>query len=379
MRDGGEEVNKFEATALAAYAACVADLPFILWGPPGTGKTKFVETLARLLGRKLVTIVAATRDRTDFGGWPVVVDGEVAVKPFPWAKEFVEAGKKGMLFIDELTSSPPDIRPVLLRVLNERFIGDTPFQGLPVAAANPEDQAVTGFRLDPPIANRLVHLDWAMETHVWARGMREGWDRIYPRFPAEPAPEVLEAETARARALVAAYLERNPGNLNRVPEGEESGRAWPSYRTWDYAARFLGAAMAMGLGEEVIALGVTGAVGKDGYGLVQFLRENDLPAPEEVLENPGKLPKREDALFVVLSSVASYVVRTWDPKAWKAAWRLLAEVAKRGQKDIAFSAARTLARAFFDPPKGKKEMPVPEEVDLFAELFGALERFGTGR
>jgi len=198
--------------------------------------------------------------------------------------------------------------------------------------------------------------------------MREGWERIYPRFPAEPPPEVLEAETARARALVAAYLERNPGNLNRVPEGEESGRAWPSYRTWDYAARFLGAAFAMRLGEEVIALGVTGAVGKDGYGLVQFLRENDLPAPEEVLGDPRKLPKREDAL-----------VRTWNPEAWKAAWRLLAEVAKRGQKDIAFTAARTLAKAFFDPPKGKREMPVPEEVDQFAELFGALERFETRR
>jgi hypothetical protein len=237
------------------------------------------------------------------------------------------------------------------------------------------DQAVTGFKLDPPIANRLVHLNWAMETHVWARGMREGWDRIYPCFPAEPSSEVLEAETARARALVAAYLERNPGNLNRVPEGEESGRAWPSYRTWDYAARFLGAAMAMGLGEEVIALGVVGAVGKDGYGLVQFLRENDLPAPEEVLQDHGKLPKREDALFVVLSSVASYVVRTWNPEAWKAAWRLLAKVAGRGQKDIAFSAARTLAKAFFDPPKGKREMPVPEEVDLFAEVFGALKKF----
>jgi hypothetical protein len=245
-----------------------------------------------------------------------------------------------------------------------------------VAAANPEDQAVTGFRLDPPIANRLIHLDWVMETHVWARGMREGWERIYPRFPAEPASEVLEAETARARALVAAYLERNPGNLNRVPEGEESGRAWPSYRTWDYAARFLGAAFAMGLGEEVIALGVVGAVGKEGYGLVQFLRENDLPAPEEVLQDHGKLPKREDALFVVLSSVASYVVRTWTPEVWKSAWRLLAELVKRGQKDLAFNAARTLAKAFFDPPKGKKGMPAPEEVDQFAELFEALEKFG---
>jgi hypothetical protein len=117
-------------------------------------------------------------------------------------------------------------------------------------------------------------------------------------------------------------------------------------------------------------------VGKEGYGLVQFLRENDLPAPEEVLRDHGKLPKREDALFVVLSSVAAYTIRTWTPEVWKAAWALLGEVIKRGQKDIAFNAARALAKAFFDPPKGRKEMPVPEEVDQFAELFGALEKFG---
>jgi hypothetical protein len=368
-------MNKFEQLSLAAYAAVVADLPFILWGPPGTGKTKFIETLAGLLGRKLVTIVAATRDRTDFGGWPVVVDGEVAVRPFPWAKEFIGAGKRGMLFIDELTSSPPDIRPVLLRVLNERFIGDTPFQGLPVAAANPEDQAVTGFRLDPPIANRLLHFEWSMEPHVWGRGMREGWDRIYPRFPAEPAPEVLEAETTRARALISSYIERNPGNLNRVPEGEESGRAWPSYRTWDYAARFLGAAFAMGLGEDIIAMGVTAAVGKEGYGFVNFLRQNDLPSPEEVLEDFAKLPKREDALFVVLSSVASYVIRVWTPEVWGAAWRLLEEVVRRGQKDIAFNAAKALAKAYRASPPERK-MPPPKQIDSFIELMWAVEKFG---
>jgi energy-coupling factor transporter ATP-binding protein EcfA2 len=367
-------MNKFEQSALAVYTAVVADLPFVLWGPPGTGKTKFIETLAGLLNRKLITIVAATRDRTDFGGWPIVIDGEVVVRPFPWAKEFISAGKRGMLFIDELTSSPPDIRPVLLRILNERYIGDVPFEGLPLAAANPEDQAVTGFRLDPPIANRLLHFEWSMEPHVWGRGMREGWEKIYPAFPKEPSPELLEAETARARALISSYVERNPGNLNRVPEGEEAGRAWPSYRTWDYAARFLGACFAMGLGEDIIALGMTAAVGKEGYGFVNFLRENDLPSPEEVLEDFAKLPKREDALFVVLSSVASYVIRVWTPEVWGTAWRLLEELVKRGQKDLAFNAAKALAKAHRTTPPDRR-LPTPKEIDSFIELMWAVEKF----
>jgi hypothetical protein len=205
--------------------------------------------------------------------------------------------------------------------------------------------------------------------------MREGWDRIYPQFPAQPSPEVLEAETARARALVSSYIERNPGNLNRVPEGEEAGRAWPSYRTWDYAARFLGACFAMGLSEDILALGITAAVGKEGYGFVNFLRQNDLPSPEEVLEDFAKLPKREDALFVVLSSVASYVIRVWTPEVWGAAWRLLEEVVKRGQKDIAFNAAKALAKAQKAAPP-ERRMPTPKQIDAFVELMWAVEKFG---
>lgn len=367
-------MTKFEVKVWAAYAALVADLPFILWGPPGTGKTKFMEWLARATGRKLVTIVAATRDRTDFGGWPVVVDGEVVVKPFPWAREVLEGGKRVIFFLDELTSSPPDVRPVLLRALNERYLGDLPFQGLPVAAANPEDQAVTGFRLDPPIANRLLHFDWEMDPYTWGRGMREGWERIYPQYLLEPPGEVLEAETARARALVSAYLERNPGNLNRVPEGEEAGRAWPSYRTWDYAARFLGAALAMDLGEEVVAEGVTAAVGKDGYSFLTFLRQNDLPSPEEVLEDPGKLPTREDSLFVVLASTTAYAVRVWTREVWTRAWKLLGEVVRRGQKDVAAHAAKSLARAYFS--ETRERMPLLPEMDLFGDILDALKRFG---
>ncbi len=322
----------------------------------------------------MVTVVGATRDRTDFGGWPVVVDGEVEVKPFPWMRELFAAGERAILFLDELSATREDVRPVLLRAINERALGDFPFRARVVAAANPADQSVGGFSLEAPIANRLIHLDWAMEPEVWARGMREGWERVYPALPPEPDPGTLEAETLRAQALVASYVERNPGTTNQVPEGEEAGRAWPSYRSWTLAARFLGACLALGFDEEVVAEGVVGAVGKEGYGFLNFLRQNDLPRPEEVLEDPGKLPKREDALFVVLSTVASHVVRAWTPDAWQKAWKVLALLVEQGKKDIALQAARTLAQAYANP-RGGKRMPPPKEMLLFGEILGALESF----
>jgi hypothetical protein len=117
-------------------------------------------------------------------------------------------------------------------------------------------------------------------------------------------------------------------------------------------------------------------VGKEGYGFVNFLRQNDLPSPEEVLEDFGKLPKREDALFVVLSSVAAYVVRVWTPEVWGAAWRLLEELVKRGQKDLAFNAAKALAKAQRAAPPQRK-MPPPRQIDSFIGLMDAVEKYFT--
>ncbi len=110
--------------------ALVARVPLYIEGAPGGGKTAAVEAVAQWLVRPLVTVVGATRDRTDFGGWPRYHAGEDRVKlyPFPWVQALVEAGERGILFLDEMNANE-EIFPVLLRILAERYIGDIPFQG----------------------------------------------------------------------------------------------------------------------------------------------------------------------------------------------------------------------------------------------------------
>ncbi len=58
---------------LSALALAVqSDLPVLLWGAPGIGKTATLERLAVDLGLRLETVVASVHDPTDFNGLPLL-------------------------------------------------------------------------------------------------------------------------------------------------------------------------------------------------------------------------------------------------------------------------------------------------------------------
>jgi hypothetical protein len=61
----------------------------------------------------------------------------------------------------------------MLRILEERQVGETylPSSVAIVAAANPPSSAVDGYDLPPAVANRLMHLDWVLDTAEWLDGL----------------------------------------------------------------------------------------------------------------------------------------------------------------------------------------------------------------
>ncbi|MCW2614479.1 MAG: family ATPase [Frankiales bacterium] len=350
----------------ALAVAVKADVPVLLWGSPGTGKTSAVLSLANALGWPVEVVVGAIREPSDFAGLPVVSDGDVHFAPPRWARRLAEA-PNSLLLLDELTTAPPAVQAAMLRVVLERHVGDL---ALPagvriVAAANPPDEAADGWELSAPMANRLVHLDWSVDAETVARGLAVGFP---PPTAVLSRPDSDAGQGLVARSLVGAFLQVRPALVLDVPKtSSAAGRGWPSPRSWETAARLVAAADAARATSEVRSLLVTGAVG-EGAGLefLSWAANLDLPDPAAVLADPDsfELPQRGDRAYAALAAVADYAVNHGTPELWDAAWRVVARVSSTAP-DIAVLVARMLATR---RPAGAR---IPSEVQALDPVLRA--------
>ena len=359
-------MGRYLDTCTALGVCLVADVPVVLWGDPGQGKTSVVEQLAADLGWHLETVIASLREPSDFAGLPVVdpTTGAVSLAPPAWALRLaraVEGGAPGGIqFYDEVSTAPPSVQAALLRPVLSRWVGDLrlPDGVRTIAAANPAGVAADGWDLAPPMANRFTHLQWSLPADV----VREGFALGFPRVPV-PAPDPAAVERLRTEALLAvgSFLGARPDLVTRLPRAaQEAGTAFPTPRTWEMAARLLGTARAAGCGEGVVVQLLGGTVGEPAaLELLEYLEHLDLPDPEDLLADPAAtaLPAgRGDLVYAVAAAVWSATAADATPQRWVSCGRVLARIAELGHADVAHAVATRWARA---RPVGA--MP-PEEV-----------------
>lgn len=358
-------------TALAIQAG----VPTLWWGEPGTGKSAVQAALAQALNRHVEVVIASIREPSDFGGLPAIIDKSVKLVPPVWAQrvmEMAQAGRKSIVFFDEISTAAPAVQAGLLRVILDRCVGDTqlPADTAMTAAANPTESAAGGWDLTAPLANRFWHGQWTLNVSAWVDGLLMGF----------PAPEVTvlkdgwDAVEPLTRANVGAFVRhRQSLALNRPESGSDIGRAWPSPRTWTMAARLMAAAKAAGHDDlsDVMMHSVAGCVGPGAATeFLAWLKDADLPDPEEILKNPTKfkLPSRSDRQFAVLASVVAAVTANLTPDRWTACWKVLGKAATDGPRDVAASASATLLRLF----KKHSTLPLPhDEIRAFKPMLQA--------
>src|SRR4051812_14684852 len=188
----------------ALTLAVSADLPVLLWGEPGIGKTAALNQLADALDLPLTTVIASVHEPSDFSGLPIVGDDPavqgVPMAPPDWAVRLARAGR-GLLFLDELSTAPPAVQAALLRVVLERRVGalKLPPGVRIVAAANPRSSAADGWELSAPLANRFVHLQWTHDHDVVVRGLGGTWPRA--SLPVLDPDRIGDAVTYARRAV----------------------------------------------------------------------------------------------------------------------------------------------------------------------------------
>lgn len=365
---------------LQALGICVsARVPVLLWGNPGEGKTAAVES-ARELGWHVETVIITHSEPSDFAGLPVIgSDGAVSLAPPAWARRLATAGRPSIAFFDEFSTASPSLQAAALRPLTHYEVGalQLPETVAFVAAANPSDVAAAGWELAAPTASRFIHLDWALPLEVYSEGLVSG---RWPSLPVHEVPLGYDRRLADELVLIAGFLRARESQLSVIPKDAAArGRAFPTPRTWSYAARLVAFAKSLGVSPQVHRLLVAGAVGDSvAHEYLTWSAAQDLPDPEVLLadvEAASFTGMRADRVFVTLQSVHAAVSRDTTPDRWVAAVRLCALAAQQATLDPAVPVVRSLLRPGVRP----EGTPMPAEISVFAPALALAGLLPTAR
>jgi hypothetical protein len=299
--------------AIELASACYnADLPLLLYGRHGVGKSALLEGAASELGIDCVVYDLSLMEPPDLVGLPWRRKGRTVYAP---PASLPTAGK-GFLVFEELNRAPPYMRAPCLQLLTARRLNSYVLrQGwLPVAAINPPDDGYEVSELDPALLSRFVRVLVVPDRDEWL-----AW-----------------ARRAHLHRDVIAYVETDP-SIFEAPESNP--------RAWAYVSKLLSAPGNAGARRPTLRTAVSGLVGEERQtSFFRFLKDRVRPLnAEEVLDaysehrerlrgwvrEEGKLDLVQGTLWEVMALLQSEhlfnAVRK-DRKQWQNLGRFLTDL-----------------------------------------------------
>lgn len=313
---------------ISLKVAVKSRMPVMLVGAPGTSKTAMVNAMAEEMGYEVIPIILSRMAETDVTGFPTKGSYDAGKEqramteyaPQWWQIETLQK-KQVVLFFDEFSNAPPDVRASCLTIMQDRVFpnGDSfPEETVIIGAMNPTDSAADGYDLDKPTSNRMMFLNWKPSTDSWLNGMPDNWGR-----------GVKSANESKWRGLIVRFIRDNPGSLHNegdekstqeahgVDPGDSSAMAvlqyaWASRRSWDNLSRVLGTLhdeniKDVSVEDEIIA----GTVGyAEANRFRDWLRKNSALNVKEIINNPSSFTGwdtiiQDDANLILRSAIDS--------------------------------------------------------------------------
>lgn len=232
-----------------------ADVPFMLHGRHGVGKSDLLVEAAAVLGIGVLVRDLSLMEPPDLTGMPEITGGQTHFRP-PAA---LPVDGKGLLVLEELNRCPAYMRAPALQLLTARRLNDyvLPKGWLPVAAVNDGTDGYHVDELDPALLSRFAHLRVEPETQSWCT-----W--------------------ARRSGVHTAVIEL----VGSMPDAFASPGSNP--RAWTQAARMLTSWESHGAGNEddlvVLLVGVLDEAA--AHALVRTYRcRPRIPTPAEIVED----------------------------------------------------------------------------------------------
>ena len=369
---------------------CLWGLPMNIEGDFGIGKTSRWRQVAQKLTADLCSLFAGQHPPEDFAG-ALIPDGKGDAKQICSLSQVRDLlpKKYGIIFIDEANGAPPATQAALMSFVHERVAGDHP---IPphiriVSATNPEEVATAGHRFSPGLANRFVHFydsvpsaedwtGWFLGSTVKKKGestlqelekkIVSGWPNVWPRM----------------QATYSGFIQANEELLHKrpPPENPQSGAAWPSPRTWDFAARGQASAIILNKSSEIEYSFVEGAVGPAAAeNFEEYCAQFNLPSVDEVLNGTWKIDKsRIDITMAAFVQMTSTIVQKKDEaekhRMAALAWKRYEDLLKAQLADIAMPQVTTMVGA--DLGRASKDANVKKAA---SPVLSALSLSGMGK
>lgn len=155
---------------MADYLA--PDVPFILSGPPGIGKTDAAEQVAGRMNCQFVATHPITSEPTDYRGMPRVVADAAEWLPIGLLRKLTDpACEPTVCLIDDIGQCQDDVQAAVMHIMLARQVGDYPIAPTVsfVAATNGTEHGAGARSLLSPLVTRGVLLHCRPDTVAFAR------------------------------------------------------------------------------------------------------------------------------------------------------------------------------------------------------------------
>ncbi len=270
-----------------------AIFPFMLFGPPGVGKSQLVRQAAEIIEERTGKKVIITDVRLllfnpiDLRGIPTAnEDKTLAVWLKPKIFQMDESENViNILFLDELSACPASIQAAAYQITLDRVIGEhkLPDNCIVIAAGNRVTDKSVAFKMPKALANRLTHIEIESGYESWKK-----W-----------------AKKNRIHYNVVDFLNnRREYFMKFDPQNDDL--AYPTPRSWENVSNVLN--VFDGDVEKAYPI-ISGSIG--AAAALEFKMwctvHNRLPDVEEIFNGKSPdAPKGSDALFALISNMVAY-------------------------------------------------------------------------
>lgn len=264
-----------------------ANIPTMVWGPPGIGKSQIAYQIANDLNAKLFELRANLFDPVDVRGGLKVVEQEDGTYRTRYGvpEDYPDSNYGGnvVLLVDELPNAPKATQNALLQLVLDKKIGTytLPAGTAIIAAGNRSIDRAAVHEMPTPVKNRFAHYEIEANIDDWVAWAMQ--NNISP--------------------TIVSFLRYRPTQLHNLDAREN---AFPTPRAWEMVNRKL---PFMGGNTDEEFYGTASLIGDGPAGeFIAFKKSVDkMPDLDQIVQNPTytQVPDDPSVLYAVSGALAS--------------------------------------------------------------------------